>query len=296
MNNHLENLEKCSELAKAVAEISEFNQRAYELFSRPLVQAISNEAVADVARAFHPMRSQRWAFSDLNPFMWWLKLAASMVESQRQPTPPDSNLFRNAEKLVSEGIIASFDLYRDLRDATSEALFLSVYGNMYAFQMADKREKDEADTMDREHFLTLLERVISEPDVPEMTIGQIAMVDRIRMVLEAAMPVEAEKQVKHVPRRQTKAAAAPATRIRKKAAAKPAVRKQAKTVAKPATRAKAKPAVKTAVRKQEKAAPKLAARRRMKTAETPAKRAQAKPTAKPAVRKPTKRRAARASA
>ena len=57
--------EKPFEAAKVV---SEFNQRAYELFGRPLVQALGNEYGAKLSREFHPLRFQRWAFSDLNRF------------------------------------------------------------------------------------------------------------------------------------------------------------------------------------------------------------------------------------
>ena len=56
--------EKPFEAANAV---SEFNQRAYELFGRPLVKALANEYGAKLSREFHPLRLQRWAFSDLNP-------------------------------------------------------------------------------------------------------------------------------------------------------------------------------------------------------------------------------------
>ena len=44
------------------------------------------------------------------------------------------------EALASEYISASLDLYRDLRDASSEAAFFEVYGNMMSLQMADERE------------------------------------------------------------------------------------------------------------------------------------------------------------
>ena len=52
---------------EAVAAVSEFNQRAYELFARPVVQAMSNETTAKLGRDFHPLRFQRWAISDANP-------------------------------------------------------------------------------------------------------------------------------------------------------------------------------------------------------------------------------------
>ncbi len=69
---------------EAVAALSEFNQRAYELFAQPFVQALGNEATAKLSRQFHPLRFQRWAFSDQNPWLAWLKPAAAMVQAGRQ--------------------------------------------------------------------------------------------------------------------------------------------------------------------------------------------------------------------
>src|SRR5262245_49500467 len=57
---------------EAVNAVSEFNQRAYELFARPLVQSLSTDYSAKLSREFHPLRFQRWAVSDLNPRLWWL--------------------------------------------------------------------------------------------------------------------------------------------------------------------------------------------------------------------------------
>jgi pimeloyl-ACP methyl ester carboxylesterase len=70
---------------EAVAAVSEFNQRAYELFAQPLVQALSTEPTAKLMRAFHPLRWQRWAVSDaFNPWLAWLGPAADAVRARRQ--------------------------------------------------------------------------------------------------------------------------------------------------------------------------------------------------------------------
>ena len=127
---------------EAVAEIAEFNQRAYELFARPLVQTLSNDLTAKLGREFHPLRFQRWALSDLNPWLQWLGPAADQVRSQRQTTSPDQP-FRQAEAMVAELVSASLDYYRDVRDATSEAMFFQTYGNLFSFYLADKHEADE---------------------------------------------------------------------------------------------------------------------------------------------------------
>lgn len=124
---------------EAVEAISEFNQRAYELFAQPLVQAMTNEESARLGRLYNPMRLQRWAVSDKNPWLWWLGPAAEIVKENRQEAGPEQP-FRRAGKLVSEMISASFDLYKDVRDAVSEALFFQVYGNMFLMYIKDKPE------------------------------------------------------------------------------------------------------------------------------------------------------------
>jgi pimeloyl-ACP methyl ester carboxylesterase len=127
---------------EAVAAVSEFNQRAYELFAQPFVQSLGNEISAKVSRQFHPLRLQRWAFSDLNPWLAWLGPAAQTVKAQRQPAN-GANPGGKVEKLMSDAISASLDFYREVRDATSEAAFFQTYGNVFALYLADKHEAEE---------------------------------------------------------------------------------------------------------------------------------------------------------
>jgi hypothetical protein len=126
---------------EAVEAVSDFNQRAYELFAQPLVQAMSNEYTAKLGREFHPLRFQRWAFSDLNPWLAWLKPAAAMVQAGRQALGPESPS-RRVERMMSEMVSASLDYYRAMRDATSEATFFQTYGNLFGLYMADRREAE----------------------------------------------------------------------------------------------------------------------------------------------------------
>jgi pimeloyl-ACP methyl ester carboxylesterase len=116
---------------EAVSAVSDLNQRAYELFARPLVKALSNETSAKIGRMLHPLRAQRWAVSDLNPFCWWLGPVAKAVKEQRKALPADDPA-RKVERMVSELISASLDHYRALRDAYSEAAFFGLYGNMFS--------------------------------------------------------------------------------------------------------------------------------------------------------------------
>ena len=132
--------EKPFEAAKVV---SEFTQRAYELFGRPVVKALANEYGAKLSREFHPLRFQRWAFSDLNPFLSWLAPAAQAVKAQRQALASDHPT-RQIESAASEVTSASLDYSRALRDAASEAAFFQTYGNLYAFYLGDGQDPEQA--------------------------------------------------------------------------------------------------------------------------------------------------------
>jgi pimeloyl-ACP methyl ester carboxylesterase len=125
---------------EAVAAISELYERAYSLLVRPFVRDVTPEWFGKALRDFHPLRVQYWALSDKNPAMWPLSTYASMVRANRHPRGDDNG---NAalEKFASECVSAGLDLYRDLRDASSEAAFFEVYGNMMSLQMADEREE-----------------------------------------------------------------------------------------------------------------------------------------------------------
>lgn len=121
---------------EAVAALSEFNQRAYQIFAQPLVQALSSERSAKALREFHPLRVQHWAISDRNPWLWWLGPAAAAVKAQRQSADTDDQP-HHSERLASELISASLDYYRAMRDALSEALFFQIYGTLFALYLSE---------------------------------------------------------------------------------------------------------------------------------------------------------------
>jgi hypothetical protein len=120
----------------AVNAIAEFNQRAYELFGRPVVKAFANEYTAKLSRVLHPLRAQRWAFSDLNPALWWLEPMAKTVKKHRNATSAEPPT-RELEMLASELTSAALDCQRALRDSFAEATFFQIYGNVAAFYLAD---------------------------------------------------------------------------------------------------------------------------------------------------------------
>jgi pimeloyl-ACP methyl ester carboxylesterase len=122
---------------EAVQTISEFNQHAYELFLRPVVQASANEWTAKLLRHFHPLRARNWAVSDAaNPWLAWLGPAAQAVKAQRATAPVDRGL-RKLEELGAEMIGAALDYHRAVRDASPSCVFLT-YGNAYVAYLADR--------------------------------------------------------------------------------------------------------------------------------------------------------------
>jgi hypothetical protein len=123
---------------EAVAALSELNQRAYEVLLQPFVQATSNELVASMMRRFHPLRFQRWAFSDSNPWLAWLPAAAEAVKANRRPLA-DGHALPGAEAGVADVASAALQYQRALQDALTEALFFHVYGNLFSLYIADKQ-------------------------------------------------------------------------------------------------------------------------------------------------------------
>lgn len=122
---------------EAVAELSEFNQRAYQLFVQPWLQALSSDDSADLLRELHPLRVQHWSCSDLNPWLAWLGPTAATIKALRQK-PDTTGLPWRLERFGSAAIGAALDHYRALRDATGEALFFQVYGCLLPLWLAER--------------------------------------------------------------------------------------------------------------------------------------------------------------
>jgi hypothetical protein len=127
------------------------------------VREATPEWVAKVLREWHPLRVQRWWFSDRNPLLAGLPHAAEMARAYRRPRSAD-NAGRRAELLFSEYVSASLDLYRDIRDAMSEAAFFEVYGNMMSLQMADQRAVIRKQTRFDARALPAVRQVLDEID------------------------------------------------------------------------------------------------------------------------------------
>jgi pimeloyl-ACP methyl ester carboxylesterase len=123
---------------EAVAALSELTERAYELLGRPIVRQMTPEWLAKTLRTWHPLRVQRWAISDHHPAFAAIAPLASWVHAHRRPRG-DDNAFVPLEAFWSDAVVASLDLYRDLRDAANEAMFFHVYGNLLSLNVADQQ-------------------------------------------------------------------------------------------------------------------------------------------------------------
>lgn len=111
----------------AVERTSEALAGAYEAFVHPFLAPMMTPAAAGLNRVLNPQRVQRWAISDLNPFLWPLKGMADMVRANR--TPRDENGPMVAlERWTAAVTSVSWNLHRDLRDAAVENAFFRIYG------------------------------------------------------------------------------------------------------------------------------------------------------------------------
>ncbi|MGO9358980.1 MAG: DUF3141 domain-containing protein [Xanthobacteraceae bacterium] len=118
----------------AVAALSEWATKTYEVTARPLVKALITPQSAEKSRAMHPMRLQQSFFSHRNPLFADLADRAEEVRRHRAPAAPD-NVYASLEKVMADGVEQGWDLLRDLRDAAIEMTFYSLYGTPWMRQL-----------------------------------------------------------------------------------------------------------------------------------------------------------------
>ena len=120
----------------AVASLSDFGARAYEIFLRPFVQSMASPATADWLRKTHPARLSRQLFSEVNPLMRANKEVAAQAREARQPAPRDNHFVR-LEQLAAHATVQTMDLLRDAKEATDELTFLTIYGSPSLRQLGE---------------------------------------------------------------------------------------------------------------------------------------------------------------
>lgn len=109
-----------------VRRVSEINLGLYRTLLQPFVRAFASKQGAEWLHTLHPSELPFELFSDRNPLMRHVAQLAEQVRQQRRPVPPDNPLLQ-MQAVVSEGIIAALDGWRDLRDRTFEHMFLAIY-------------------------------------------------------------------------------------------------------------------------------------------------------------------------
>ena len=123
--------------------ISSYNDRVYRRLVRPWVKAAVNEATAETLRQLHPLRTSRYGFSDLNPWMAPVDRLADEVKKQRRPVLPD-NPFLAMEKFFSDTVSKSLDLFRDCRDRAIESWFYAIFENPWMRMISTGEATDGA--------------------------------------------------------------------------------------------------------------------------------------------------------
>jgi hypothetical protein len=136
----------------AVARFSELGAQAYELSLRPVVQSLVTQQSAEALRDAHSSRVSRKLFSDANPVLGLLAPAVEWARDSRQKASGD-NPFLALERLMANSVIQSMDLMRDLRDASYENAFLSIYGTpwMHMLGKVGVPEVEQPDARDLRH-------------------------------------------------------------------------------------------------------------------------------------------------
>ena len=80
----------------------------------------------------------------MNPWLAWLGARGGVDQGGATGPPWTRGRLRDAEKAGSELVSASLDYYRAMRDASTEAAFFAIYGNMAAKDRAEATDAQPA--------------------------------------------------------------------------------------------------------------------------------------------------------
>jgi hypothetical protein len=125
-----------------VQRVSDINLGLYRTLFQPFIQAMGSDKGAEWLHKLNPSELPFELFSDRNPLMQQIAQLAEQVRNQRQPVSPDNPLL-NLQAMMSEGIIAALDGWRDLRDRSLEQIFLAVYGSPLLQALVGLRASDK---------------------------------------------------------------------------------------------------------------------------------------------------------
>jgi pimeloyl-ACP methyl ester carboxylesterase len=122
--------------------VSEINLGLYRAMFQPFVRAFANEKTAESLHAANPNELTYEMFSERNPLMQQIAQLAEQVRAARRPVSSDNPLMQ-WQAMVSDGIIAALDGWRDLRDRTMEQMFLSLYSSPLLQALVGLRASDD---------------------------------------------------------------------------------------------------------------------------------------------------------
>lgn len=126
-----------------VRRVSEINLGLYRTVLQPFIQLFAGEQMADWLHKLNPSVLPFELFSDRNPFMRQFARLAGQVRGQRQPVSPDNYLLK-VQEIISDGIIAVLNNWRDLRDQGIERIFLEIYSMSLLQAMVGLRASDKS--------------------------------------------------------------------------------------------------------------------------------------------------------
>jgi pimeloyl-ACP methyl ester carboxylesterase len=118
----------------AVARLSEWAVKSYELTVQPMMRALITPEIAEALRDANPMRMQYKFFSSSNPLFRNLNSLAETTREARERAAED-NPFLRLERLSATAIEESFNLARDMRDAWMEIAFLGLYATPWMMRL-----------------------------------------------------------------------------------------------------------------------------------------------------------------
>jgi hypothetical protein len=111
-----------------VARVSEINNALYRNSLQPWVRAWSTPVTAAFLRETHPNRFTFRVFSDHNPLMGPVAVAAEKTKANRHPVDPNNPLLA-FEKIGSSWIVTYWEIFAKWREAMTESTFLTAYGS-----------------------------------------------------------------------------------------------------------------------------------------------------------------------
>jgi len=110
----------------AVAKLSEWGTRTYELTVRPVIRSLMTPEIAERLVEMHPIRQRSALFSDKNPMMAGVAARAQAARESRNPIDP-ANPFLRLERLQADLAETGWNMLRDWRDAAIEISFHALY-------------------------------------------------------------------------------------------------------------------------------------------------------------------------